>query len=247
MTMMVTRSNWGNAIFCLLSSPVQPHNGGQLRIPQKGVETFITNEKWWWNCGYRMVIFQNCLLHSIPSTSALGKSTSWQRVESIKALPRMRVRDNLPNSWLVTRPSSNPLHLAKEAASCLTWTTAPEWRPPSVSKAVRFPVEWNRKGTTSGVENKTCCNFRTCMRLTDRWVWPFPAIQIMNHVILTPRKRYSFSFSYSSVTFFTTRQCRLILTSLLFLSVWSFLPSPPVCQIPKIQKNLKISKNHKNK
>ena len=73
--------------------------------------------------------------YSTPSTSGKGKSASWHRVESIKALPRMRVRDNLPNSWLVTSPSSDPLHLAKAEASCLTWLTAPECRPPSVSIA----------------------------------------------------------------------------------------------------------------
>ena len=47
----------------------------------------------------------------------------------------MRVRDNLPKSWLVTSPSSDPLHLAKAAASCFTWLIAPEWRPPKVSIA----------------------------------------------------------------------------------------------------------------
>ena len=60
----------------------------------------------------------------MPSTSAWGKSASWHRVESIKALPRMRVRDNLPNSWLVTSPSSDPLHLAiisKEAQGLYQW------------------------------------------------------------------------------------------------------------------------------
>ena len=71
----------------------------------------------------------------MPSTSAWGKSASWHRVESIKALPRMRVRDNLPNSWLATSPSSDPLHLAKAAASCFTWLIAPECRPPKVSIA----------------------------------------------------------------------------------------------------------------
>ena len=81
-----------------------------------------------------MEIFQS-LNHSMPSTSAWGKSASWHRVESIKALPRIRVRDSLPNIWLVTSPSSDPLHLAKAAASSFTWSTAPELRPPSVSKA----------------------------------------------------------------------------------------------------------------
>ena len=45
---------------------------------------------------YKIVLFQS-LIHSMPSTSASGKSASWHLVESIRALPRMRVRDNLPN------------------------------------------------------------------------------------------------------------------------------------------------------
>ena len=51
------------------------------------------------------------------------------------ALTRMRARDNLPKSWLVTSLSLEPLHLAKAAASCFTCVTAPEWRPPKVSVA----------------------------------------------------------------------------------------------------------------
>ena len=55
--------------------------------------------------GYSTQIFHN---YSTPSTSGKGKSSSWNLVESIKALPRMRVRDNLPNSWLVASLSSVP-------------------------------------------------------------------------------------------------------------------------------------------
>ena len=68
----------------------------------------------------------NSLHHSTPSTSDKGKSASWWRVESIKAFARIKVRDNLPKSWLVPSPSSVPLHLAKAAASCFTCAVAPE-------------------------------------------------------------------------------------------------------------------------
>ena len=54
--------------------------------------------------------------HSTPSTSGRGKSASWRRVESIMAFARMRVSDNLPKSWLVTSPSSDPLHLVRAAS-----------------------------------------------------------------------------------------------------------------------------------
>ena len=51
------------------------------------------------------------------------------------AFARIKVRDNLPKSWLVTSPSSVPLHLARADASCFTCAVAPEWSPPSVSSA----------------------------------------------------------------------------------------------------------------
>ena len=75
------------------------------------------------------------IIHSMPSTSGNGKSASWWRVESIMALARIKVRDSLPKSWLVTSPSSHPLHLANAAASCFTCAVAPEWNPPNVSTA----------------------------------------------------------------------------------------------------------------
>ena len=68
------------------------------------VEIFIT-KCYGGNMGYSTQIFHN---YSTPSTSGKGKSSSWNLVESIKALPRMRVRDNLPNSWLVASLSSVP-------------------------------------------------------------------------------------------------------------------------------------------
>ena len=94
-----------------------------------------------WKCllrgfGVQMVIekMQN-FIHSTPSTSGGGMPSSWCREESIKALPRMRLSDSLPNSWLVASPSSEPLLLAKAEARSFTCATAPEWKPPSVSKA----------------------------------------------------------------------------------------------------------------
>ena len=63
--------------------------------------------------------------HSTPSTCG-GISSSWCREESIMALPRMRMSDSLPNSWLVASPSSEPLLLAKDEARSFTCVTAPE-------------------------------------------------------------------------------------------------------------------------
>ena len=64
--------------------------------------------------------------YSTPSISVGGKSAAWHLEVIISALPRIRVRDSLPKIWPVTSPSCNPLHLAKHAASCFTWPTAPE-------------------------------------------------------------------------------------------------------------------------
>ena len=71
----------------------------------------------------------------MPSISGRTKSLSWRREASIMALQRWRVRDNLPNSWLIASLSSEPLLLANAAAICFTWTTAPAWNPPKVSTA----------------------------------------------------------------------------------------------------------------
>ena len=73
--------------------------------------------------------------YCMPSSKAWGRSASWHLVEIITALARIKVNDNLPNSWLVTTLSSTPLHLASAAASCLAMATAPGCRPPKVSIA----------------------------------------------------------------------------------------------------------------
>ena len=101
---------------------------------------------------------QLSLLYWMPSTWGRGKSASWHRDESIKAFALTRVKDNLPNSWPVTSPSSCPLHLARALASSLTWVTAPLWRPPKVStaiscKVVRILHLWVIVGRTSSVES----------------------------------------------------------------------------------------------
>ena len=86
--------------------------------------------------------------YSTPSISVGGKSAAWHLEVIISALPRIRVRDSLPKIWPVTSPSCNPLHLAKHAASCFTWPTAPEWRPPSVSIAKgRKTRPWRRQAS----------------------------------------------------------------------------------------------------
>ena len=56
--------------------------------------------------------------HIIPSTWGGTRESSLHLEESIKALPRIKVRDSLPNSWPVTSPSCRPLLLA--AAICRT-------------------------------------------------------------------------------------------------------------------------------
>ena len=62
----------------------------------------------------------------MPSMCVRGKSASWHLEEIMAPLARIKVRDRWPKIWLVTSPSSTPLHLANAAASCLTWATAPE-------------------------------------------------------------------------------------------------------------------------
>ena len=47
----------------------------------------------------------------MPSTKAWSRLASWHLVEIITALARIRVNDNLPNSWLVTTFSSTPYTL----------------------------------------------------------------------------------------------------------------------------------------
>jgi hypothetical protein len=59
--------------------------------------------------------------HSTPSTCG-GISSSWCREESIMALPRMRMSDSLPNSWLVASPSSEPLLRARDETRSFTST-----------------------------------------------------------------------------------------------------------------------------
>ena len=54
----------------------------------------------------------------MPSMSGETKSLSWCREVNIMALHRIKVRDNLPKSWLVVWLSSHPLRLAKAAAIC---------------------------------------------------------------------------------------------------------------------------------
>ena len=93
----------------------------------QSVGTFITNMKKWWEF--------NTKDYSMPSTMAGGKSLSWHREVIIVALARIKFRDKRPKIWLVTSPSSTPLHLANTAASCLTWAIAPECSPPRVSTA----------------------------------------------------------------------------------------------------------------
>ena len=66
----------------------------------------------------------------MPSISGGAKSLSWWCDDSIMALQRCSVRDNLSNSWLIASLSSEPLLLANAAAICFTWTTAPAWNPP---------------------------------------------------------------------------------------------------------------------
>ena len=56
----------------------------------------------------------------MPSMCVKGKSASWHREVIIVALARIKFRDKRPKIWLVTSPSSTPLHLANTAASCLT-------------------------------------------------------------------------------------------------------------------------------
>ena len=70
-----------------------------------------------------------------PSTWGGTRESSWHLEDSIKAFPRIRERDILPNNWLVTSPSWSPLLLARAAAICLTCVAAPAWKPPSVSMA----------------------------------------------------------------------------------------------------------------
>ena len=61
------------------------------------------------------------------------------------ALAFIKVRDSLPKSWLVTSPSSDPLHLANATATCFTCAITPEWNPPNVSRAngkKTIPSRW---------------------------------------------------------------------------------------------------------
>ena len=93
------------------------------------METFITN---------KILTDKNGEIsgnYSTPSISAGGKLSSWHLELIIRAFPRIKVRDSLPNSWAVTSLSTSPLDLAKTAASCFTWAAAPECRPPRVSIA----------------------------------------------------------------------------------------------------------------
>ena len=62
-------------------------------------------------------------------------STSGAREASIRALPRIRLRDNLPKSWPVASLSSEPLLLASADASCFTCLMAVVSKPPRVSMA----------------------------------------------------------------------------------------------------------------
>ena len=62
----------------------------------------------------------------MPSMCVRGKSASWHLEEIMAPLARIKARDRRPKIWLVTSPSSTPLHLANAAANCLTWATAPE-------------------------------------------------------------------------------------------------------------------------
>ena len=52
----------------------------------------------------------------MPSMCVRGKSASWHREVIIVALARIKFRDKRPKIWLVTSPSSTPLHLANTAA-----------------------------------------------------------------------------------------------------------------------------------
>ena len=72
--------------------------------------------------------------HIIPST--WGGQSAWSREDSIRAFPRIKLRDILPKSWLVTTLSSFPFFRARAEAIFLTWVTAPAWKPPSVSMAI---------------------------------------------------------------------------------------------------------------
>ena len=88
------------------------HQRTHHMIPLTPIGTFRILRKVW-----TIDISKN---HKMPSISGGTKSPSCWREESIMALQRCSVRDNLPNSWLIASLSWEPLLLASAAAICFT-------------------------------------------------------------------------------------------------------------------------------
>ena len=95
------------------------------------------------------------------------RESSWNLEDSMRALPRIRVKDNLPNNCPVTSLYWRPLLLASAAAICLTWFTAPECKPPSVSMANGRKTRPSKNRTIAAWTNMT----NRPIKFTSQLIW----------------------------------------------------------------------------